>query len=164
MASPTAPIDERDRRLRANRQLLFYARLSFFIVGTTPWWLPLLRAYLPLGATGDLADGLFVLVCHRLPERTIELRGGALPLCSRCAGLFAGLAMGAVVMWPKLELRAARWVLLVAGLVMVADVIMQQTGVHPIWHSTRLATGMAVGWAAVATLLSAIRREPQSSS
>ena len=34
-------------------------------------------------------------MCHRMPERTIELAGVAMPVCSRCGGLFTGLALGA---------------------------------------------------------------------
>ena len=91
------------------RQLLVFVRVAFVFVGTMPFWLPLARAWLPLGPVGQLLDGLFILVCHRLPERTLQLAGVAMPVCSRCGGIFAGLALGIVVAWPRLSLRHARW-------------------------------------------------------
>ena len=66
-------------------ELLFLARASFVVVGTMPWWLPLARAALPLGPVGQVFDLLFVVVCHRLPDRTLDLAGVAMPVCSRCA-------------------------------------------------------------------------------
>jgi len=97
-----------------------------------------------------------VLICHRQSARTIELAGMAMPLCSRCAGIFAGLALGAALCWPRINVKQGRIGLLVAGLIMLADVIMQDLGVHPMWHSTRVATGTLLGWIASAMLMAAI--------
>ena len=46
-----------------------------------------------------------------------------------------------------------------AGLLMLADVLMQDFGIHPVWHTTRLVTGALVGWVASAALMTAIKRE-----
>ncbi|MBW2455174.1 MAG: DUF2085 domain-containing protein [Deltaproteobacteria bacterium] len=148
-----------EQRLRASRQLLFFARLSFFLVGTLPWWLPFAEAYLPLGPVWLLVDLPFAAICHRLPDRTIELSGVAMPLCSRCAGIFAGLALGVLTCWPRLALRQARFALLGAGLLLVADIVTQDLGWHPMWHSTRLLTGALLGYVAAIALMSAIIRE-----
>ncbi len=160
MTAPALPGDpwERERR-RVSRQILFWARMSFALVGTIPWWLPLLQAALPLGLFGDALEVPFVLICHRLPDRTIELAGVAMPLCSRCAGIFTGLAVGAALCWPRPNMRQTRFALLAAGLLMLADVLTQDLGVHPMWHSTRLATGTLLGWVASAALMTAIIRE-----
>ena len=158
-APPSTATAEPGDRDRASRQLLFFARLSFFLVGTMPWWLPFAQAYVPLGPLWLLLDLPFAAVCHRLSERTIELAGVAMPLCSRCAGIFAGLALGVLLCWPRPTLKQARFALLGAGLLMVADIVTQDVGYHPMWHSTRLLTGGLLGYVAATALMSAIMRE-----
>jgi hypothetical protein len=45
---------------------------------------------------------------------------------------------------------------------MVLDVATQDFGVHPLWHATRLATGIAFGYALAAACVLALRREAES--
>ena len=127
------------------------------------WLLPLLRSTLPLGEIGRFLDGMFIMVCHRMPERTFALAGVDMPVCSRCAGLLGGLALGAWIARP-LPTRKTSWVLLgVALLLMMADIITQDMGLHPVWHSSRLLTGLVVGYLASIALVSAmIRRNTQA--
>ena len=130
-------------------------RAAFLVVGVAPWVLPFARAYLPLGRAGELLDLLFLPLCHRIPARTIYVGAVPMPLCSRCAGIFAGLALGALVLRPRASL--ARWRVLVgaAAALMVLDVVTQDLGLHPVWHATRVASGLLFGYAiAVACLLS----------
>jgi len=151
--------DSESARRRVTRRLLAFARASFALVGIVPWLIPLARAWLPLGALGLALDSPFVLVCHRLPARTLALAGVTMPVCSRCAGIFGGLFVGAVLAWPRLPLGWARLALAGAGLLMIADVLLQDLGVHPLWHATRLATGLLFGWLASTALFAAIIRE-----
>ena len=157
-----APHDEPRRselHERISRQILLWTRVSFVLVGSLPWWLPFARRYLPAEPVWLLLDWLFVPMCHRLPSRTLGFAGVAMPLCSRCAGIFAGLALGALVPWPRLRLPAARIALALAGLLMVLDVVAQELAWHPLWHSTRIATGVLLGHLMACTLFAAIRRE-----
>jgi uncharacterized membrane protein len=144
---------------RNTRQLMLFVRLAFVLVGTMPLWLPVLRATLPLGPIGHILDGVFVVMCHRLPARTMELAGVAMPVCSRCAGIFGGLALGIVLAWPRMNLKQARIAMVAAGGLMLADVLAQDFGWHPIWHATRLLTGGLLGYLAAAALVAAIARE-----
>jgi uncharacterized membrane protein len=147
------------RREIDGRLLPGIVRAMFLVAGVFPWVLPLLRAWLPLGAFGDALDAAFVTMCHRLPERTLVLAGVAMPLCSRCSGIFAGVAGGALAVWPQLSARAWRWVITAAAAAMVLDVATQDLGLHPVWHPTRLASGFAFGYAIAAACLVALRRE-----
>lgn len=135
------------------------ARLSFTFAGLLPWALPLARAALPLGPLYPLLDGVFFLICHRRPERTLVLAGTPMPLCSRCAGIALGLALGALVARPSPSLRTTRAAAAAAVLLMLTDVVTQDLGVHPVWHATRLATGFFLGYVLAIGLFAAIRRE-----
>ena len=39
--------------------------------------------------------GIASLVCHQLPERSSQLWGAQMPVCARCAGIYAGAVLGA---------------------------------------------------------------------
>jgi uncharacterized membrane protein len=138
------------------RLLALALRLGFTLLGVLPWVLPLLRAYLPLGRAGDLLDAAFTTMCHRLPERSLAFAGVTMPLCSRCAGIFAGVAVGALVARPRASTGAYKLALAATGVAMLADVVTQDLGLHPVWHVTRIATGAAFGYVMGAACLRAV--------
>src|SRR5580692_775131 len=41
------------------------------------------------------------VLCHQRPERSFHLLGAQLPVCARCAGLYAGTAVAAIIVWLK---------------------------------------------------------------
>jgi uncharacterized membrane protein len=133
-------------------------RVAFVVLGVVPWILPVARARLPLGRAGELLDLLFVPMCHRIPARTLYYAGVPMPLCSRCAGIFAGLALGALIMRPRIDLARWRILVAIATALMLLDVVTQDLGVHPIWHLTRVASGLLFGYAIGAACLLAMRR------
>ena len=56
------------------------------------------------------------LICHQRPERSFHLDGAQLPVCARCAGLYAGVALG-VLGWMVVagvgrrpSSRASTWI------------------------------------------------------
>jgi uncharacterized membrane protein len=100
-----------------------------------------------LRATGPEAvhaavDLPFALLCHRLPERVPSVMGTPLPLCSRCLGIWLGLSLSAALAWPPVPPRALRVVAPVAALLMLAEVVTQDLGLHPVYHPTRLLSGL----------------------
>lgn len=125
------------------RSAVIMARASFATIAA---WIALTTL---VHATGPawlfaLLDLPFAFLCHRLPERVISLFGAPMPLCSRCLGLWGGLSLSAAIAWPAVSPKALRLVLPAAGLVMLIDVITQDLGLHPIWHPTRILTGLLV--------------------
>lgn len=118
--------------------------VSVFVAGLLPWMLGLTSVQDPEVAA------IFRSVCHQMPERTLAILGTPLLVCSRCAGLYAGVALGVLRPLPTGWLPHARRLLGVAVALMVADVVTQDLGLHPICHATRLGTGLAVGWVASA--------------
>jgi uncharacterized membrane protein len=123
--------------------------------GALPWALALLPAPLPGARVG------FARTCHQLPERSLVLLS-TMPVCSRCAGLYAGVALGAILPWPRGARRHARAALLGAALAMCLDVWTQDVGLHPPWHATRLATGALLGWIGSGLLLRALLDEAEN--
>ena len=143
--------------MSTTRWLPRVTRIGLIVVGVAPWILPVARATLPLGRAGELLDLLFFPMCHRIPARTLYFAGVPMPLCSRCAGIFAGLALGALILRPCLSLAHWRVVVALASALMLLDVVTQDLGVHPIWHVTRVATGLLFGYAIGAACLQAMR-------
>lgn len=151
LASATAP-----ERARARAKIIASFRGLLVAIGLWPWALPFLRAWLPLGNVGVALDYVFFAMCHRRPARTLIFEGVAMPLCSRCAGIFLGVALGAALGRPIIAVRAWRWAFAVACALMVTDVLTQDLGLHPVWHATRVATGVLVGYLMVIGTLSAL--------
>ena len=77
------------------------ATLWAVVVGTTP----LLASWTAAGAAVVYAAG--ALVCHQMSERSFHLGPSQLPVCARCFGLYAGVALGALA-WSIAGARRAR--------------------------------------------------------
>ncbi|MGK3999458.1 DUF2085 domain-containing protein [Sorangium sp. So ce1024] len=144
--------------------LLRAVRWALALLGALPWCIPLARSRLPLEELGAALDRLFAPACHRIPERSLALEGVLMPLCSRCAGIFAGVAAGAAIARPRLAMTAWRPILLALGALMAIDVATQDLGLRPVWHATRVATGLAFGYAAAAAFLTQIARRLEQRS
>ena len=114
------------------------------IAGILPWALALARVHGPAVVLS------FHTLCHQLPERTISLLGAPMVVCSRCAGVYAGIFLGALLPLPRAWLRHGRRVVVCAAVPALIDVVTQDLGVHPSWHPARLVTGLALGWASSA--------------
>lgn len=140
--------------------MIHAARVALVIAGALPWLVPYARAYLPIGQAGVWLDAAFTPMCHRLPERSLALAGVVMPLCSRCAGVFAGLASGALVPRPALSRRGDKLAITAASALMLADVVTQDLGLHPVWHATRIATGLLFGHLLGSAILRALDRSP----
>ncbi|APR77088.1 Hypothetical protein A7982_02435 [Minicystis rosea] len=144
MISP-APHDARDPEAealrRSRRAAVIAARTAFASVAVGIAAATILRSTGPalLHAMVDLP---FALLCHRIPERVISILGVPMPLCSRCLGIWMGLSISAALAWPALPLRALRIVVPAAALFMLAEVVTQDLGLHPVFHPTRILSGL----------------------
>ncbi len=121
-------------------------RLLLLTAGLLPWLSPWLSPRVKAALDAALAP-----VCHQIPSRTLVIAGQAMSVCSRCAGVYAGIALGALLAWPRT--RAWRSALPAAAGIMLVDIMTQDLALHPAWHATRLATGAAVGYCASAWLV-----------
>jgi len=151
-------------RARVRAKILGWFRVVLVAVGLLPWLLPIARARLPLGTLGVALDFVFFSMCHRRPARTLVLDGVAMPLCSRCAGIFLGVALAAAIGRPIVSLRTWRWHFGIACALMVLDVVTQDLHLHPVWHPTRILTGVLVGYTMVMGFLSGLARDHKRSA
>lgn len=156
--------DEAARRARVRAKIVAWLRGALVFSGLLPWALPFLRARLPLGVVGDAMDLVFLGMCHRRAPRTLVLDGVAMPLCSRCAGIFLGVAIAAAIARPILTMRTWRLLFVIACGLMLADVATQDLGLHPVWHATRITTGLLVGYLMVVGFLSGLARDSQTAA
>ena len=96
-------------------------------------------------------------VCHRIPERTLSIDGVAMLVCSRCAGLYAGVMVGALLPMPAWLSARLRGTLIVVACLAIAEVALQDLHLVPLSHARRLATGFLLGWAPAAAMTRALR-------
>jgi len=99
----------------------------------------------------------FSFVCHQISERSFHLLGYKFAVCSRCTGIYAGLAI-AVLIYPLVrsfkDTQTPSLVWLFAGAAPLA--IDWSLGYFSIWqnnHASRFATGFLLGAVAVFYIL-----------
>ena len=116
-------------------------RAGLLLVGLLPWVWWVLPEEVQKGMWLSLST-----FCHQRTARSLVWMGVQMPVCSRCAGVFAGLGLGAMVFPPAgLVARWRTW-LLGAAAVMIIEVGIQDLVRHSPFHPTRLLTGLALGW------------------
>ena len=118
-------------------------------IGLLPWVLAM------AGASAEVWAPAFALLCHQLPERSLSLHGHPMLVCSRCAGIYAGLAAGALLPLPRRWLRHGRALVIGAIALNVGQWASQL--VLPNWHAPRLVCGLAFGWTATAFFIANLR-------
>jgi len=116
-----------------------------------------------LGAPFALAHGhpeiaapiyqAFSFVCHQIPERSFHLSGNKFGVCSRCTGLYGGLAVAALV-YPlarsvkRTDTPSRLWLIL-AALPLGIDFGLSYFSIWQNNHLSRFATGALLSAVAV---------------
>ena len=99
----------------------------------------------------------FGFFCHQIPERSFHLYGSKFAVCSRCTGIYAGIAL-AELAYPltrplkRTDTPRLIWLFLAAAPL----VIDWSLGYFSIWqnnHVSRFATGFLLGAAAIFYIL-----------
>ncbi len=134
-------------------------RALLVVVGVSPF-LPLLATLATLPAVGAPFEAWFEFQCHREASRSLTLFGHAMPVCSRCFGIYLGLGLGALFLRPRLDVWPLRIWVGFAALVMVLDVLTESMGMRPEWAPLRVATGILLSYPVGAALVWAARPEP----
>lgn len=147
-------------KLERYRPILI-AALSIFLLG----WLVLT----PAGLLGK-ADAIGYAVCHRIAERSFFIGDRALPLCSRCSGMYMGalvgflfqLRLGRRAGLPSCRVQVVLALILIAfaidGINSYLTFFPQLPNLYPPHNDLRLLTGTLVGAGMAALLLPAFHQ------
>jgi uncharacterized membrane protein len=146
---------------------------------TAVTWLALLilAPVLPV----PIAAALYALgsrICHQRPERSFHLFAAQLPVCARCAGIYAGAAAGSLLMLSasvreQLVRFSPRTLLLAGAMPTLMTIIVEWSGTWAGTNDARGAAGVPLGLAvafvvarAAATLHygGCVRRRPIASN
>lgn len=99
---------------------------------------------------------LFGYICHQIPERSLQVAGHQMAVCSRCFGVYLGLLVGVVIypLWRPLDETEpiARIWLFLSLIPITIDWSLTVLGIWENTHVTRLVTGLILG-AACATFI-----------
>jgi uncharacterized membrane protein len=128
-----------------------------FVAGSAAWALLLVlvpflvsRAHASVLGTAVAVSvyGVGSLVCHQLPERSYQLWSAQMPVCARCAGIYYGAAIAALLRSRSLEalaLSRPRAILAIVAIPTAATLVFEwTTGVTPA-NWIRAAAGAAIG-------------------
>ena len=94
-------------------------------------------------------------ICHQLPERSFHVGAVQLPVCARCLGIYAGLAVGglvAVVRRRRMGPDRARIVAAVGAVPTLITVAAEWIGVWQTSNGVRFLAGLPLG-AAIACVV-----------
>lgn len=107
---------------------------------------------------------LFRTLCHGRPERCLYLFDVPMPICARCAGIYAGVLAGLALfrIMPWLRERTMRLVAFVALTPLALDGLTQLTGLRESTNPLRIATGVIAGLAFGLWILSAVERRDEA--
>jgi uncharacterized membrane protein len=120
---------------------------------TAVTWLALLivAPVLPVPIAG-FVYALGSRICHQRPERSFHLFAVQLPVCARCAGIYAGAAAGSLLMLRaavrERQFRFSPRILLLAGaLPTLVTIALEWSGVWSGANDARAAAGVPLGLA-----------------
>ncbi len=137
-------------------QPILIAALSVLLLG----WL----AFTPAGLLGK-ADAIGYAVCHRIAERSFFIGDRALPLCSRCSGMYLGALIGFLFQFrlgrraglPSRRVQAILALFLIAFAIDGANSYLtffpQLPNLYPPHNDLRFFSGTLVGAGMAALLL-----------
>lgn len=88
-----------------------------------------------------------IFICHRIPDRTFNLRGYYFPVCSRCTGLYFGISLSFILINSFFLYYTINYILFSALMMIptVIDGITQFFGFHESNNCLRFLTGLIAG-------------------
>jgi len=141
-------------RPRSSFQVSYSIRALLALVGAVPW---LLVAF-----DSSLFHQFFNSFCHQLSERSLTIHGKQMAVCSRCAGIYAGIALGAITPPLGFIKRYGQVVIWMALTIVALDFAIQNLVLHSMNHAFRIITGAMAGWMVSAFLFSSLETPSKS--
>jgi uncharacterized membrane protein len=133
-----------------------FVRALFVFGGVAPF-LPAWSEDVPgLASIGRALDAWFSFQCHREAERSFA----ASAVCTRCLGIYVGLALGALLVRPRLGPKAHLAWMLGAALALILDVSSEALGWRAPSATLRFVTGFALAYPAAVSIARLFERRP----
>jgi uncharacterized membrane protein len=107
------------------------------------------------GATAVYLAASFI--CHQRADRSFHPWGMKLPVCGRCAGLYAGALLGLLAVVCCARVRATRVLLVAAAIPTGATLVLEVLGVFDPGNPGRAAAAVPLGAAVCWFVAGAIR-------
>jgi hypothetical protein len=101
----------------------------------------------------DAIDTALAYQCHRIPARTLVVFGTPMSICSRCAGLYLGIALAGLTGWPRWSSTRTFWVAIPTLATIAIEVAIEGLGWMRPAHSARVALAMLFSWPITAAAL-----------
>jgi uncharacterized membrane protein len=128
-------------------------RYAVFLIAVSFWCALILFA--PWLASNEhvFSSGLIYLffskICHQIPERSFFIFGKQLAVCSRCAGLYLGFLVGAIL-YPTLFKYNRDWIpsrkLFILPLILISiDILIRVLHLAENTFASRFSTGIILG-------------------
>jgi uncharacterized membrane protein len=111
-----------------------------------------------LASLGRALDTWFSFQCHREATRSFA----ASAVCTRCLGIYVGLALGALVVRPRLAPKPHVSWLFGASVVLVLDVASEALGWRAPSAPLRFVTGFALAYPVGVSIVRALRGRTRS--
>ncbi|MCC6898929.1 MAG: DUF2085 domain-containing protein [Polyangiaceae bacterium] len=141
----------------AGPRLAVAVRAVLVLLGLSPIVLPFAAQVPGLRYLGWPLETWFAWQCHREVGRTFELFGQAMPVCSRCFGIYLGLGLGALVLRPRLDVWPLRIWVAFGAVAMILDVATEGLAMRPPSGWVRFATGLVLAYPVGTALVLAAR-------
>jgi len=112
--------------------------------------------------SAGLITFFFAPVCHQMPDRCFHLVGQAMPLCSRCSGIYLG-ALSGVLFFPVLRNKflfeiPKRRVLIFSLLPLLLEVSLSKIGLYDGGLIIRFISGLIPGAVSVFYVLPSLNK------
>lgn len=101
------------------------------------------------GVAATVTYAFASLVCHQIPERSFYMAGSQWPVCARCAGIYAGVALGAVawawVGWRDQVIARVRPALFGAAALVLVTWVPEAIGLWSTSNDLRASAALPLG-------------------
>jgi uncharacterized membrane protein len=125
------------------RVILFFSALLWCAGFLLP---AILDDPLSLSVINPFLNLLYSKVCHQSELKSIHINGAALLICARCSGIYIGALSASILLIFQFRTAMNKLTpLLIASLLLLADVLLSTIGVYAYQKSIALTTGIIFG-------------------